>query len=618
MYISYTSDGRYANASVSFRDGSKTHVKHTYLGKVVDKQRGIYKNKERGYFTFDPDTNEYGDVPDDFSIEDDRNPAGENIKSLVFGDVFIMNEFLYKTGMMKVIDDTIRCANMDTLHTLILFYMLSDFSANDAYKWLEGSAVRLFYPNANITGQRISDTLASIGRPEKTFAFQKAYIKFVYETYGDDHGILIDSTGLPNEIHFPMTEYSVHNGEGQNEVRLIFVVQKGTGLPIFYHAVPGNIVDKSTFMVVMEYLDAMSVSIDSIIFDAGYNTSANLDFFYNENHECIISYITRVAANNKELKQMIKEELPTIDDVSNFIKYNDRFLFIKKRKIMVGTNKDCPAWLYLGVDMDRMNNEMRQLFRMAQRKGTSSDEVYYLMHEKGLFALVSGSDYPEDEILPAYYQRQASEQIFDIAKNYTRILPLRCHKVETFKGHLLLSYIASCCMRMFQIQLKSNDLLLGNRLKFMRNQTCMIFKNKIVTEMPQKEENDVYKACGITWPVSIPIINGRLAYSRPNYENQKIKTPKAKSRRDDAVRKKRGRPKGSKNKKTIEKEAELKAKGIKPVKRGRGRPKGSKNKKTIEREKMMAQESKKRGRGRPKGSKNKKTLERERRESMNK
>ena len=118
----------------------------------------------------------------------------------------------------------------------------------------------------------------------------------------------------------------------------------------------------------------------------------------------------------------------------------------------------------------------------------------------------------------------------------------------------------------------------------MRNQTCMIFKNKIVTEMPQKEEND----------------------------------PKAKSRRDDAVRKKRGRPKGSKNKKTIEKEAELEAKGIKPVKRGRGRPKGSKNKKTIEREKIMVQESKKRGRGRPKGSKNKKTLERERRESMNK
>ena len=43
--------------------------------------------------------------------------------------------------------------------------------------------------------------------------------------------------------------------------------------------------------------------------------------------------------------------------------------------------------------------------------------------------------------------------------------------------------------------------------------------------------------------------------------------------------------------------------------RGPGRPKGSKNKKTLEREAAAAQMH--RGPGRPKGSKNKKTLERE-------
>ena len=50
-----------------------------------------------------------------------------------------------------------------------------------------------------------------------------------------------------------------------------------------------------------------------------------------------------------------------------------------------------------------------------------------------------------------------------------------------------------------------------------------------------------------------------------------------------------------------------------PVKRGRGRPLGSKNKKTLEREAKIANEPQpvKRGRGRPLGSKNKKTLERE-------
>ena len=45
-------------------------------------------------------------------------------------------------------------------------------------------------------------------------------------------------------------------------------------------------------------------------------------------------------------------------------------------------------------------------------------------------------------------------------------------------------------------------------------------------------------------------------------------------------------------------------------KRKPGRPKGSKNKKTLEREALLAQSLlPKRGPGRPKGSKNKKTLE---------
>ena len=49
-----------------------------------------------------------------------------------------------------------------------------------------------------------------------------------------------------------------------------------------------------------------------------------------------------------------------------------------------------------------------------------------------------------------------------------------------------------------------------------------------------------------------------------------------------------GRPKGSKNKKTLEREAEMKRLGIAPPpKRSRGRPKGSKNKKTLVREALQ-------------------------------
>ena len=46
----------------------------------------------------------------------------------------------------------------------------------------------------------------------------------------------------------------------------------------------------------------------------------------------------------------------------------------------------------------------------------------------------------------------------------------------------------------------------------------------------------------------------------------------------EKVRKKPGRPPGSKNKKTLQKEADMASKSIANVKRGRGRPLGSKDK----------------------------------------
>ena len=105
-----------------------------------------------------------------------------------------------------------------------------------------------------------------------------------------------------------------------------------------------------------------------------------------------------------------------------------------------------------------------------------------------------------------------------------------------------------------------------------------------------------------------------------------------------ADQQKHGRKKGTKNKKTLQREAEEKAErerrvaaGLPPEepKPGRGRKKGSKNKKTLEREAAEQAERERRvaaglppeepkpGRGRRKGSKNKKTLEREAAEMTN-
>ncbi len=59
-------------------------------------------------------------------------------------------------------------------------------------------------------------------------------------------GILLDSTGLPNDAKLPLTSINNHNGLISLEVRLIYVVQQSTGLPLYYRCVSGNVIDTST------------------------------------------------------------------------------------------------------------------------------------------------------------------------------------------------------------------------------------------------------------------------------------------------------------------------------------------------------------------------------------
>lgn len=624
MYIFYSGpDDCYASAGVSKRNGTDTSVDVLYLGRVLDREAGIYKSRERGIFTFNPETGEFGTPPADYvPQETEYRRKKHKIVSVDFGDAFFMNSFIHASGMMDVVDK-IEYGNRDTLHAMLLFYTLSGLANCDAIHWYEGNIASLLYPQANLTSQRVSDFLASIGTQEKQIAFQQAYIQFVMEHYDQDKNILIDSSGLPNSIHFPLTARNVHNGKVSNEIRLIFVVQKSTGLPLYYRAVPGNIVDVSTLSRIFLHLDSMGIDISSCIMDAGYNSDANLDLFYDENHKCKIGFITRIGSGDKAFKDLVSKELPNIDRKENFVKYEDRYLFIIKKKVLVGSNDDNPAWMYLGLDCGRMSDEQHKLLKRAKQDSLSVDEVYEAMQTEGVFGILSGEDYTCEEILPAYYQRQAAEQIFDFAKNYTKLLPLRINNDATFNGHLLLSYVATCIVKMIQLRLKEANLFFGSRLACLRNQKCTIYQNRIVTDEPQREANDTYKAFKMLCPDSIQIVDGRLKYvppeagTIPKERKRKPKSSKSLSGTNEQRNpKKRGRPKGAKNKKTLEREAVLAAQGqgqVQKPKRGRGRPKGSKNKKTLEREALAAQSADltKRRPDRPKGSKNKKTLERE-------
>jgi len=172
-------------------------------------------------------------------------------------------------------------------------------------------------------------------------------------------------------------------------------------------------------------------------------------------------------------------------------------------------------FVYTPITISSIRPSIARGLIKSNKDHLSVEQVFQLMQGEGLFGLISGRELSNDEILPCYYQRQDAEQIFDFAKNYTRLLPLRVRNEMTLSGHLFMSYIATILVKMLQLQLKTQDMYLGSRLVNLRNLKCTIYSQRIVVDNPQKVVNDTFASFKISVPASLPLVNGVLQYHPP-------------------------------------------------------------------------------------------------------
>lgn len=274
------------------------------------------------------------------------------------------------------------------------------------------------------------------------------YYPYISGGHSGGENILIDSTGLPNSIHFSLTAISSHNGKISNEVRLIYVTQQETGLPIYFRYCPGNVIDVSTLVSIIKKLKQNGVDTKFAILDAGYYSEKNIRrLYYNK-----ISFITRLPEKLSLYKELIDKHLDDIKKKENFVNYNDRYFYIKCVEVsdVVDGNK---GYAYIGLDLMCKDDEDRKLVRRAKEQKISTDELYSQMSHHGVFVILSSRKIAVDKILPTDYTRQQLEQIFDIGKNYADMFPLRVQNEDTFRGHILLTFISCVILKMIQDKL---------------------------------------------------------------------------------------------------------------------------------------------------------------------
>ena len=530
MYLTFTTKGnnQYASAATSHRNGKDTSISYKYIGRVVDLPRNIFYRRGTGYFIYDVNTDVIEPVPDTFVVPVHEDRRKKVCTAFDFGDSFLLNAIMSKSGFWDVVD-VIPWKNKSTLHAMVIFYMTSRLANCYADMWYNSNFIHLLCPGAYLESSGISDFLEKIGSPEALKAYHEAYVKFVFKHYHKDQNVLIDSMGLPNKSRMYLTRLNVHNGKVSLEARLIVVAQKSTGIPLYFKLIPGNVNDAITLRPIKEHCSALGIDIDNCLLDAGYSTDINLDEFYNDKHECVTPYITRPKALAKYYKEKLVEILPTLESREHFVQYKDRYVFIRHTKVYVGKKGDQPAYLYIGLDTSRLSDELHKLIKRAKRDDLTIDRVYEGMQNQGVFALLSGTEIADVDILPEYYLRQGIEQLNDIAKNYTKLLPERSHKVETFEGHVLLSMIGTAIIRFIQIQLNETEQYLGSRMEALRIQKVICYETKAVPDPPVKLANDVYKAFSIEIPSFISIKKGALEYTPPAQVTHLFKVPKPKA-----------------------------------------------------------------------------------------
>ncbi|MDR1977100.1 MAG: transposase, partial [Synergistaceae bacterium] len=200
-------------------------------------------------------------------------------------------------------------------------------------------------------------------------------------------------------------------------------------------------------------------------------------------------------------KQLISEHAEDLSQAEYMLMQRDRLLSVKRVEIDLFGHQ---AYAYVALDHARHEEEVYKYAKSAlSDKDVSREEMNAAIKTKGLFVLVSSEKIETKDVMPLYYTRQTIEQVFDIGKNYAELLPLRTHNEETFRGHLMLSFIATVVYLSMNQSLKDTPFNAEGAFLILSNQKCKVFNDRILPKEANKKMNDIYKKLKIIPPVSI-------------------------------------------------------------------------------------------------------------------
>ena len=398
---------------------------------------------------------------------------------------------------------------------------------------------------------------------------------------------------------------------GKTIVGYIYAVAAGTGEPVCYFVNPGGKLDSQAFQKIIQFLSGYGLDVEGAILDRGFCTAEVVRTL----RKLGIEFVIMVPGDTNGHKSVLEQ-------CGEAVFFNPEYLI--DRKDVYGISSEAQIWgLYPDTGIINLffsatrscfrggefnlevsdakdaaekacaegkkaviPKKFRQLLDTVQNPdGTYSVVCYYdawkkSLRDKGFFSMLSSRDFGPKKTSELYDLRMASETQYRILKSQEGFDTTRVHTDAAMMSKYAICFASSILRHTIMTACQQNGLDTNDMIQKMDRITLLLLDNqeyRFVRDMSLKART-LFAEFSLNMD-SFDEVARDYNRRRTQPINSQVHTlPEA----GEPERRRRGRQPGSKNKKTVAREAaiaEAKARGeyVEPSRRKKGRPFGSKD-----------------------------------------
>lgn len=517
------------------------------------------------------------------------------------------------TGLYKVLYESFGVMHANAIMDYCMYSILTHSNvAKDFFVTMEK---HVLFSDKAYSDTWLSEFFKVKMTDEQGLLFRENWIKHCHETGIDSAWICIDGSNddCDGEANFLAEEGHDKSGQGGPIVSYMWAVSTKDGTPITYSVYRGSRIDSVALKETVAFMAEHGIKTEGVILDRGFWTLDDILLLSDKGFDFIMMVKSGEALTsmiemhgqtlrNQDVHYMLQRSgsYGIVDQVKVFKNYdremnvalmynnksavsavNDLTDTVKKELSAAKKKIDAGASYTIDKSVAEFIEVTKHRGRGKDTLSINEEKLQKAVNSKGFAALAISREMTAQETDDLYALRQYSEKQYSAFKTQLGYDVLRVYSQTSWESKFAVGFAAGILRNAFEAACLKADADTNLALKELDHVQIYRIRDDfyVYVRMMTIKAKAVLSQLGIIEDDMQKIADKENQRLNGPYHHPIHSLPKR-----EAVKRKPGRPAGSKNLKPKKKKQKS---GRKP-----GRPKGSKNKKTLEREAKQKEESK--------------------------